>query len=159
VTRHPSRSALGGALFALGLAGCELVIGGESHATIRSQDGAIESVDSSDAASETHRASDAASEAYRASDAAVADVATHDDTGPPGPPGPCMAPPPCIQSQGSCGNDCTQMYNACTMGMPGPGDPHGDQCKKDLDDCTATCQASCIMCAGCPKPPPECMVP
>ena len=145
MTLHVPRSALGG-LFALGLAGCELVIGGESHAMIRSQDGAIEGVHSSDAASD----------AARESDSSVADVAAHDDKGPPGP---CMAPTPCIQSQGSCGNDCTHTYDACMMGMMGPGDPHGDQCNKDLDDCTATCQAACIMCAGCPKPPPECMVP
>jgi hypothetical protein len=129
------------ALLPAGLASCELVIGGESHAVIQSRDGAAEAA--------TDATPPAPDTSAPGPDTAMPDVHT-------GPPGPCVVPPPCMQSEQTCGNDCTQQYNLCQLGH---GNPHDEDCKTDFADCTTTCQSTCIACADCAQPAPACMVP
>jgi hypothetical protein len=132
--------------FAPALAACELVIGGENHAVVQSRDGAVEgAADAGPATPETGVPGPDTS----LPDTAMPDVQT-------GPPGPCLVPPPCTQSEQNCRNDCTQQFNTCQKGH---GDPHDDDCMTAFDDCTATCQTTCIACADCAQPAAACMLP
>jgi hypothetical protein len=128
-------------LAGFGLAACELVIGGEDHATVRPRDGAVEVAD----------ANDAAPDATRGADSTVAEDAIPDHAGPPGP---CMPPPPCLDAEQVCESDCSQQYATC---MSGYGD-HGNKCMKALDDCTEACESTCVTCAACPDDKTACMV-
>jgi len=132
------RRLLRGILFAPWLAACELVIGGQSQATLRPQDGAVEAAGSSDAAPPDSNAASA--------DAAVSDDpprAPLAEAAPPG--GPCAAPPSCLADEQACASDCSQQDPCAT----GDGALQKNKCGHGSDDCVAACQSTCITCSGC----------
>ncbi len=124
-----------GALLALWLVGCELIVGGPEQAVVESND-----------ASEEDRAEGSAvdvagKDAGRVSHDAGVDLFVA--------PPPCMPAASCAQAEQMCLGACTMMQMTCTS-PPGKGHGNGNgNCQDELEACNAQCVSACQSCAGC----------